>query len=376
MTLQIITRVSRFRRLLLLALCAVFSAAILTTRPARSGILIDWTDKDASGFSDKEKIVVDAAIDHWENLIVDLGPLAAGRKTITVSITEAPYPLMGVAFDFEADAAGIPLGGKIKIDPGPSVGGFYVDDFPLENSEYSPGEGSRILPRYDHYGTALPGPAAGKKDLLTVVAHELGHVLGFTDAYSLWKTSIVPPDMLLYDKVPPTASATLFDKKHLDHKEPDQLTLTEPAHPYDLMASGSDLPGHGFGTRRLPSQLDVDILAGIYSYTVDRSWLTTIDTPLPGDYNQNGVVDGADYAVARHTLGLKAFPKGSGADGDRDGKITVADIDPHRPETRRRGIGRRRSRTNSLRAPRPRHLGDVPPADWRIARAARVSMLY
>jgi hypothetical protein len=43
-----------------------------------------------------------------------------------------------------------------------------------------------------------------------------------------------------------------------------------------------------------------------------------------GDYNNNGVVDAADYVVWRKTLGNSITPFG-GADGDGDGIIGLGD---------------------------------------------------
>lgn len=47
---------------------------------------------------------------------------------------------------------------------------------------------------------------------------------------------------------------------------------------------------------------------------------------LPGDYNHDGVVDAADYAIWRHSEG-QAVTIGTGADGNLDGQITSADFD-------------------------------------------------
>jgi hypothetical protein len=47
--------------------------------------------------------------------------------------------------------------------------------------------------------------------------------------------------------------------------------------------------------------------------------------PTTGDYNENGVVDAADYVDWRKTLGQPATPAGSGADGDADGTIDQDD---------------------------------------------------
>ena len=51
----------------------------------------------------------------------------------------------------------------------------------------------------------------------------------------------------------------------------------------------------------------------------------TATSILLGDYNQNGVVDAADYTVWRDTQGL-SVTLGTGADGNFDGVITGADF--------------------------------------------------
>jgi hypothetical protein len=48
---------------------------------------------------------------------------------------------------------------------------------------------------------------------------------------------------------------------------------------------------------------------------------------LPGDYNQNGTVDAADYVVWRKTLGTSVTPPFTGADGDGDSSIGPGDYD-------------------------------------------------
>jgi hypothetical protein len=51
-----------------------------------------------------------------------------------------------------------------------------------------------------------------------------------------------------------------------------------------------------------------------------------ISSPLLGDYNQNGLVDAADYTLWRDTLG-QSVPNGTGADGNGDGVVNQADYD-------------------------------------------------
>jgi hypothetical protein len=66
--------------------------------------------------------------------------------------------------DLPADELGRMVGGsRIEIDIDAAGYGWFVDATPLDDSEF---------------GRASPSPAAGRADLLTVVMHELGHVLG------------------------------------------------------------------------------------------------------------------------------------------------------------------------------------------------------
>ena len=65
--------------------------------------------------------------------------------------------------------------------------------------------------------------------------------------------------------------------------------------------------------------------------SLDVSWRPTlvvdyISPSIPtGDYNGNGVVDAADYAVWRKTLSSAANPAGSGADGNQNSLIDASD---------------------------------------------------
>jgi hypothetical protein len=72
-----------------------------------------------------------------------------------------------------ADLPGLELGeyrdGKIVIDIDAAGYGWFVDDTPQDDREYVL-SGDSLM--------ATPGAAAGHMDLLTVMAHELGHVSG------------------------------------------------------------------------------------------------------------------------------------------------------------------------------------------------------
>lgn len=64
-------------------------------------------------------------------------------------------------------------------------------------------------------------------------------------------------------------------------------------------------------------------LAAATISTIVRTNFTPVGMPS-ADYNQNGIVDGADYVVWRNTLG-QSVPNGTGADGSNNGMIDDAD---------------------------------------------------
>lgn len=70
-------------------------------------------------------------------------------------------------------------------------------------------------------------------------------------------------------------------------------------------------------------------LINAFEYTMPAfsvSTLVLVSDHLAGDYNDDGVVNAADYAVWRNTQG-QTVPRGSGADGDYDGTVTQSDYD-------------------------------------------------
>ena len=122
----------------------------------------------------------------------------------------------------------------------------------------------------------------------------------------------------------------LINTTTAEQVSPSQIALT-----YDAGTNTANFTFPGFPNGVLP--------VGDYTATIDGSLpdsfgnLLGVETPfsftvaipppqLPGDYNQNGEVDAADYIVWRKTLGSDV-PNYAGADGDGDGHVGPEDYD-------------------------------------------------
>ena len=81
-----------------------------------------------------------------------------------VRLGDLPGRFIGAAFP-----------GVIVLDADAAGHGWFVDPTPQESSEFANRSGQCRLADTD-------SPAQGRIDLLTVMAHELGHVLGLDDS--------------------------------------------------------------------------------------------------------------------------------------------------------------------------------------------------
>ena len=91
----------------------------------------------------------------------------AGSILERVVLADLPAGELGESFITRLDAAGRPSEGEIVLDRTADGAGWFIDQTPLDASEFS----------------AANSPASGHYDLFSVIAHEVGHTLGFLRGY-------------------------------------------------------------------------------------------------------------------------------------------------------------------------------------------------
>ncbi len=162
-------------------------------------------------------------------------------------------------------------------------------------------------------------PTGNKSDFYSVLLHELAHTLGF-GASQDWQnlvsgtTFVGTQTMTQYTQGGPVPLNSAVDTGHWSTVNTGSIVYGGSAAQQPLMVSA--LPQN---TRRQLTNLEAAAL-------VDIGWEIALPPPVPGDYNHNGIVDAADYAIWRNTLGsttdLRANGNNSGASA---GKIDQAD---------------------------------------------------
>ena len=168
----------------------------------------------------------------------------------------------------------------------------------------------------------------GDWDALSVLRHELGHALGFTDDFYVDNFATGTE----FDKWGVHIVTNVFDPNGLnvplanfpDPNDPNVILFDDPSHILDAAPYADDLMVQALtnGVRRPISQTDLDMLELAYGWTLSAGTVL-------GDINGDGVVDVADLALIGAQWGTAGSPPNNADIAPPpvgDGIVDVADL--------------------------------------------------
>ncbi len=190
--------------------------------------------------------VVAAAAARWVAAGVPAEAVQAALSRFTVRIDDLPGSDLGSAGD-----------GQVRIDRDAAGHGWFVDSTPSDDTEFAPG--------------LADSPAAGRVDLLTVVAHELGHALGLdSDASDNLMGEFLAPGVRRL----PTAA--------------DAGAVVPPAGAAPTPAAAPVVRGDSGARESRPAGAVADFVAGVIPLKRSRLYAALLADPTPEEVGLTG----------------------------------------------------------------------------------------
>jgi hypothetical protein len=166
---------------------------------------------EASGLGAAPLALLDEALDLWRQVSGGALPMQ-----VRLAVADLEPGELAHAWITQLDAVGGPSEGKIVLDWNGDGRGWFVDATPLDASELGD----------------VTSAAFGRYDLFSVLAHELGHTLGFLRGYDGYDQHVV---------VAPDGSLSFQSATVRVSLSPDGSHLTDSVHASDLMSDSLGL---------------------------------------------------------------------------------------------------------------------------------------
>ena len=244
------------------------------------------------------------------------------QLNVNFQITDLPKGQLAEATITGFNDSGVPNAGTIAIDHNANGVGWFIDPTPLNNSEFTPQNTDSYL-----LATA-ESEAEGKYDLLSTVLHELAHLYGFIDGYEGFDARVETEDgttKFIGDdfergsasRLPRQAQVSfeaVLDGEHLDKQ----------AHPYDLLNTHL-VPG----IRKLPSELDVEILQALIATELEQNDSNPAGEELLASLTSDPLlaIANGDFSISDTTTDRFAWNT-RGASGIEDGQAVLTEDSP------------------------------------------------